>query len=400
MPMVSFLLIHSLGHKSSQTSARKRVRNGAAAILESQADIEFGVQEAIEPYSKRDIFEDYNDNLSRSPSSSTLSHLDHKAGDGRPAIPPRDSTFSTSDTTLSTIRSAVFSERPRATSVTTATETIGSTDHIRHSSVAFDMPPEEATDVSKELQEALLTKDLKAVFSRASNLIREAGSVDGVLFLDASISSFGGASKNDVMGQKAPGNFHVDDAATTSDDDALRKASDTDGSTKHPDDTKPTESCCSILGFSTRKRSSLKGHVPPPEHHVFPERVLRTLLKRYPHGKVFNFEDDGSSARLTLTTLTLVAMLDRRGTQDRRQTSDAGRSREKQKQPHFLLPFLAQEAYSSIRFGMFHASAGILEVWSGQPAQQEPSVQLRISHISQHSEIQSWPKLLDCQLWS
>lgn len=294
MPMVSFLLIHSLGHKSSQTSARKRVRNGAAAILESQADIEFGVQEAIEPYSKRDIFEDYNDNLSRSPSSSTLSHLDHKAGDGRPAIPPRDSTFSTSDTTLSTIRSAVFSERPRATSVTTATETIGSTDHIRHSSVAFDMPPEEATDVSKELQEALLTKDLKAVFSRASNLIREAGSVDGVLFLDASISSFGGASKNDVMGQKAPGNFHVDDAATTSDDDALRKASDTDGSTKHPDDTKPTESCCSILGFSTRKRSSLKGHVPPSEHHVFPERVLRTLLKRYPHGKVFNFEDDGS----------------------------------------------------------------------------------------------------------
>lgn len=189
------------GHKSSQTSARKRVRNGTASVLEKQADIEFGVQEAIEPHSRREIFEDYNDNLSRSPSSSTLSHLDQK-GDGRPAIPPRDSTFSASDTTMNTLRSAVFSERPRTASVTTADETIGSSDRIRHSSVAFDMPPEDSTDVSKELQEALLTKDLKAVFSRASNLIREAGSVDGVLFLDASISSFGGASEKDVMGAK------------------------------------------------------------------------------------------------------------------------------------------------------------------------------------------------------
>lgn len=281
------------GHKSSQTSARKRVRDGVASVLGKQADIEFGVQEAIEPYSRREIFEDFNDNLSRSPSSSTLSHLDQK-GDGRPAIPPRDSTFSASDITMSTLRSAVFSERPRTASVTTADETIGSSDHIRHSSVAFDTPPEDSTDVSKELQEALLTRDLKAVFSRASNLIREAGSVDGVLFLDASISSFGGASEKDVMGQRAPGNFHIDDA-TTSDDDALRKASDTDGmTTRHTEETKPTENCCSILGFSTRKRSSLKGHAPPAEHHVFPERVLRTLLKRYPHGKVFNFEEDGS----------------------------------------------------------------------------------------------------------
>lgn len=280
------------GHKSSQTSARKRVRNSAISILEKQADLEFGVQEAIEPYSKREVFEEYNDKLSRSPSSSTLSHLDQK-GDGRPPVPPRDSTFSASDTTMSTLRSAVFSERPRTASVTTADETIGSSDHIRHSSVAFDMPPDDSTD-AKELQGALLTKDLKAVFSRASNLIREAGSVDGVLFLDASISSFGGASEKDEMEIKAPGNFHIDDA-TTSDDDTLRKASDTDGSTtRHTEEAKVTENCCSILGFSTRKRSSLKGHTPPGEHHAFPERVLRTLLKRYPHGKVFNFEDDGS----------------------------------------------------------------------------------------------------------
>ncbi|KAE9966634.1 hypothetical protein BLS_006882 [Venturia inaequalis] len=274
-----------------QTAARKRVRNGTTSILEKQADIEFGVQEAIEPYSRRDIFNDYDVNLSRSPSPSSLSHPDQK-GDGRPPIPSRTSEFSTSDTTMSTLRSAVFSEEPSTASVTTVDETVSSSHHVKHSSVAFDMPPENSIDVSKELQEALLTKDLKAVFSRASNLIREAGSVDGVVFLDAAIGSFGGANEKDVM--KAPGNFHIDDATTT-DDDGLRKASDTDGSaTRHTEETNPTENCCSILGFSTRNRSSLKGHMPQAEHHTFPERVLRILLKRYPHGKVFNFEDDGS----------------------------------------------------------------------------------------------------------
>ena len=149
----------------------------------------------------------------------------------------------------------MFSQPPRSSSVTTFDTVEGSTtDHpangVRHSSVAFDLP-QESPDLSKELQEALLTKDLKAVFSRASNLIREAGGIDGSIFYDASIGSFGAASETDVMGQKAPGTFQMDDAPTTSEDDG-RNSSDTDTSTKNA--TK--ENCCSILGFSTRKRSS------------------------------------------------------------------------------------------------------------------------------------------------
>jgi signal transduction histidine kinase len=284
------------GHKAQQTTVRKRTRNGGASTLEGQADIEFGVQDPLPNFSNQSMSilseQDGRPPLSQSPSSSTLSHLDHR-GDGRPPIPSRESMFSSSDTT---IRSSVFSPAPRAASVTTVDTTEGSaTDHVRHSSVAFDMPPESVTaDVSKELQEALLTKDLKAVFSRASNLIREAGGVDGSIFYDASVGSFGAASEKDVMGQKAPGNFHIDEGPTTSDDELARKASDTDTSAKETEDTSPSENYCSILGFSTRKRSSLKGHSPPPEYHTFPDRVLRTLLKRYPHGKVFNFDEDGS----------------------------------------------------------------------------------------------------------
>lgn len=289
------------GHRSQSSKLKKRRRNGAT--LDGQADLEFGVQDPPEETASKGaelILEENNIRppLSRSPSSSTLSQFE-RAGDGRPSIPPRDSVFSTSDSTIPS--SGVFSKSgiPRNSSVTTFDTTEGSTTHepvVRHSSVAFDLPQEGVNpDLSKELQEALLTKDLKAVFARASNLIREAGGVDGSIFFDASIGSFGAASEMDVMGEKAPGNFQIDDAPTTSEDDVAlgRRNSDTDTST-NKDSTAPAENCCNILGFSTRKRSSIRGHTPPAEHHTFPERILRTLLKRYPHGKVFNFDEDGS----------------------------------------------------------------------------------------------------------
>lgn len=287
------------GFKSQHSRVKKRQRNGAS--LDGQADLEFGVQDPPEGPSSKAVGSLSEENtkiarptLSRSPSSSTLSHVD-RGGDGRPMIPARDSAFSYSDTTIPS--SAVFSKSglPRNSSVTTFDTTEGSTvdPAVRHSSVAFDLPQDAmGSDLSKELQEALLTKDLKAVFSRASNLIREAGGVDGSIFFDASIGSFGAASESDAMGEKAPGTFHIDDGLITSEDDLGRRASDTDTSIK--ESTAPTETCCNILGFSTRKRSSLRGHTPPLEHHTFPERVLRTLLKRYPHGKVFNFDEDGS----------------------------------------------------------------------------------------------------------
>jgi hypothetical protein len=283
------------GHKSQKTAVRKRVKDDGAS-LEGQADREFGVQDPVERSSLQGMENfsehEHRPSLSRSPSSSTISNIHHQ-GDGRPTMPSRDSMFSTSDTTT---RSAVFSQISAPESVTTVETTeAANTEHVRHTSVAFDMPPENVSaDASKELQEALLTKDIKAVFSRASNLIREASGVDGSIFFDASVGSFGAASEADVMEQKAPGNFHIDETMTTSDDDLARRSSDTDNAAKQTTESYQSENYCSVLGFSTRKRSSLKGHSPSPEHQSFPNKVLRTIFKRYPHGKVFNFEEDGS----------------------------------------------------------------------------------------------------------
>jgi signal transduction histidine kinase len=291
------------GHQAQNAAVRKRTRHDIS--LDKQADLEFGVQDPVDEFTTKGLNglhpHDLRPTLLRSPSSSTLSHSiygDPKS-DGRPIMPQRDSMFSSSDASTYISRSY----HDRNSSVTTfdaATEpTVDSEE--RHHSVAFDLPPENVgPDASKELQEVLFSGDLKGVFSRASNLIREAIAVDGVLFLDASIGSFGGSSEKDVMEEKAPGAFDVEKITTSSEDDENRRRApepEINGDAVEaiePQNTTPVEKCCNILGFSTRRRSSLRGHVPYEEHKQFPETVLRRLLKRYPHGKVFNFEEDGS----------------------------------------------------------------------------------------------------------
>ncbi|KAG9245685.1 hypothetical protein BJ878DRAFT_338818 [Calycina marina] len=280
------------GHNYANSKVKKQSRNNTT--LHSQADVEFGIQDPksddIHLPRHRELLNKIDrPTLSRSPSSSSMSHVDRERehnGDGRPMLTTGDSNNSNTDTTTPT---NVFSKGhiPRNSSVTTFDTSEGTVpDTIRHISVAFDLPSDSPnTEVSKELQEALLTRDVRAVFSRASNLIREAGGVDGTIFYDASLGTFGAASSKDAMEEKAPGTFDMDEPSTTSEDEQPRKASEADDQ---------AAKYCNIIGFSTRQRSSLRGHSAAPEHRPLPEKVLRTLLKRYPHGKVFNFDEDGS----------------------------------------------------------------------------------------------------------
>jgi hypothetical protein len=56
------------------------------------------------------------------------------------------------------------------------------------------------------------------------------------------------------------------------------------------------ESACRVLGFSTSRGSSIKGEAPPSEYASVPEAVLQRLLQRCPHGRIFNFEADGTTS--------------------------------------------------------------------------------------------------------
>lgn len=321
------------GHRTQHAEVKKRARD--KTNLEKLADKEFGVQESTDYFSRNSLhnFANALDSQPRSPSSSAPTSTAPSVsgrGDGRPPIPRGDSLLSStegtitspqhayhdgrpsmprgdtnsSDTTPSTLVSRSWQERNSSvTTFDTIPDPTPDQERTHHSSVSFDLPPAENPiegEVSKELQNAILTSDIRGVFARASNLIREAIGVDGVIYFDASVGSFGGSSDKNVMEERAPGPFHPEQAITTSEDDLARRTSDSDGidppkmEPLTPQNGNGTEKFCNILGFSTRKRSSLRGHQAAEEHQRMPETILRKLLKRYPHGKVFNFDEDGS----------------------------------------------------------------------------------------------------------
>lgn len=278
------------GHKFQQPTLQKRAKSGAE--LAQLADHEFGVQEPVANLSKGlDGFTGADSPL-QTPSSSAPSRAGHDFGDGRPMLPRGESHATSGSETTGQTTLVSRSWHDRNSSVTTF-DTLTEPTTVDHpesrQSVSFDLPPHQlSADVSKELQDALLSSDLKGVFSRASNLIREAIGVEGVVFFDASVGSFGGSVSAE---EKAPGAFQTEHGHTSSDDEHRRRQSvaDIDLHEQTASDSARSEPVaekgCSILGYSTRRRSSLRGHQPAAGKGFFPESMLRRLLKRYPHGK-------------------------------------------------------------------------------------------------------------------
>ncbi|KAK5139331.1 hypothetical protein LTR04_003666, partial [Oleoguttula sp. CCFEE 6159] len=155
------------------------------------------------------------------------------------------------------------------------------------------------TKQHSDLQEELISGDVKQTFSRAANIIREAIEVDGVIFLDASIGSWGGM----VGGARTarPERHQTDDtdfsaSANTNDDDISKSGSSTSVSPPEPsrggsadEDNKRT---CGVLGYSIPD----KPHINRDNQRAHPDSVtesfLKGLLRKYPHGKVFNLAVD------------------------------------------------------------------------------------------------------------
>lgn len=155
-------------------------------------------------------------------------------------------------------------------------------------------------------QQVLDSRDL---LSRASNIIREATEVDGVIFLDARTTSSGNArvAKSNV--------------------DPFATGSDTDMPTDNDPDHKP----CQILGVSTNEKSNTDVDDINPATSLghCSETFLRRLLRRYPKGNIWHIEDLSSAEESddTLTSSTSDEMPDQksqtRRTQGRKTTSGA-----------------------------------------------------------------------------
>ncbi|KAH8895377.1 hypothetical protein GQ53DRAFT_839022 [Thozetella sp. PMI_491] len=124
----------------------------------------------------------------------------------------------------------------------------------------------------------LLRNDVERVFAKAANVVREAIEVEGVLFLDSSIRSYGG-----LVG------------SITSEFPGVTESNSSDESMpSRADLAAASDTTCGVLGFATSRYSSVSGDAPPNEFTGCKERFIQRLLQRYPQGRIFNFEADGA----------------------------------------------------------------------------------------------------------
>ncbi|KAF4783297.1 hsp90-like protein [Colletotrichum scovillei] len=130
---------------------------------------------------------------------------------------------------------------------------------------------------------------IRHVFSKAANIVREAIEVESVLFVDASIGSFGGLAG--PRGTNMRSSRGRGSSSSSSDEQispgigvgsVLGSDSDQEGS------------LCAVLGFSSSSISSVDGDIPSLSHTSVSEKFLAKLLRRYPEGKIFNFDENGS----------------------------------------------------------------------------------------------------------
>lgn len=123
---------------------------------------------------------------------------------------------------------------------------------------------------------------VRDICGRAANIIREGVEIEGALFLDASISSFGGL----VLESEAYNSDSNSPAAGTA-------SSDSQDDTAEPEGGFEMETC-KILGYSTSDDSSIDDGAKESGKARIPTKILGSLLRRYASGTVFSFDDDGT----------------------------------------------------------------------------------------------------------
>ncbi|KAJ5975514.1 hypothetical protein N7481_009221 [Penicillium waksmanii] len=144
------------------------------------------------------------------------------------------------------------------------------------------------------LNQDTFPSSIRNVFSRAANLLRESIGAEGVMFLDANSQRFGDLV--DETKRRVSGSGGFDDTKSSAEDDSTgsesssrRSISDTD---QDSDNGNPRVSEC--LGFSSSRVSSINDEARAGRAVTVPEPLFSSLINRYPQGKIFTYNSDGS----------------------------------------------------------------------------------------------------------
>jgi hypothetical protein len=145
-------------------------------------------------------------------------------------------------------------------------------------------------------------QSLPRTFSRAANIIRECLEVQGTVFYTSGVASYDGTlSGLSESGSRAE--------SVGSDDASNSNTTDPD----LPHGTKTPVGECPIIAYSESQASSINDEPPPETLNHFSGKFLRSLLRRYPKGKIFHLGakgtlTSGSSGDEVLTDSTTVSV--------------------------------------------------------------------------------------------
>ncbi|CAD0083373.1 unnamed protein product [Aureobasidium vineae] len=139
-----------------------------------------------------------------------------------------------------------------------------------------------------------LAPAVKATFGRAANIIRESLQIDAVVIYDATAkSTFGGLvdrTTHERPKRRKLSSASESDSSTKSGTERSKSGNSED--LEKEDGAKPSE----ILGISTPTMNSAHSDQSAKLTDGMTEEFVRSLLRRYPHGKVLNFDQDEDSS--------------------------------------------------------------------------------------------------------
>ena len=169
----------------------------------------------------------------------------------------------------------VSSLRPHLKAAGSASELANSRSTASLNSTNTGVPPHESIDA-----------DYRETFARAANLLRESlslhGSKDGVVFFDTAVG-YGNEDDDSTAILELPEDAYNGDGPAGSIPQALAS----------PDDTKRS---ADVLAFSSKERPLNYSDRLNDEDTFSPvsEILLKALVKQYPRGKLWSFDEDGS----------------------------------------------------------------------------------------------------------
>ncbi|KAF2212013.1 hypothetical protein CERZMDRAFT_42044 [Cercospora zeae-maydis SCOH1-5] len=149
----------------------------------------------------------------------------------------------------------------------------------------------------------------QSTFGRAAKLIREAMDVEGVMFLDAAVGTFGGLIETVESGHNST--THTDHTEMSSDNHQSAAEANTTGTDTEAKAIKKTtgedlaQKQCQVLASSCAislatmtdancTREATEAQIKC--HEQITEKFLRSLLRRYPRGKIWSFNEHGDAS--------------------------------------------------------------------------------------------------------